>query len=1141
MPLRLDYQQQAVLDLLKENVKTSQYPLHDWYLGALYALDNEHNPDRIAQAAHSLRELIEKLPRVVQGINVQGKSHGGFKQMRQNLHNRFSKDKARYKEVWTGKVIDDHLSKTLSDVGEYLEHNKQPNRKKQIQTAFATMDPMADYLGSNIQEKKGEKLHDLWIKFEGFVHHGKAPDTDEFKDCLESLESIVFDLLAPITAQDQSEIKSILARSYRNKNDVERMFSLIERRGANTSFFLKHVSDIDWIPVLKKRGYFEHPPSAERINDDKVSFPFWWPIHYLKRVVTTDPVLVVDTIINFQDTDNSSTLHAITEIALKVESVEQSLRLKKWVLSYLKSPYYPAVNDSELIVNLMGRWMQAKDMDGALQLMRLVVSFNPDPNYQTEFDHILGQGVHPLSEKVPYQVARILIESIAEMITRTFNSDQLDKVGTYDQSTIWCSRVNKTGNHYRSSTETLVHELTFACERVYEKDPDSVSTLNKDLRNQRWDIFIRIRQHLYALHPNEQTKPLIRELIFAHEDYDKYEHHYEFQRMIRLACENLGDDLLTMAEREELFEIIINRPSEQRERSFRDWKGDEFTEESFQEYKRDFHRMQLRPFASVLFGKYADYFQELERTTEKPLTDDNYWPTPPPGVMMYQDISPKSVDELARMSDERLLQFLNEWDEPHSDTDKWWVSVSMKGLVSAFQSVFEDHILPDESRCRFWVNYKGRIKRPIYVCTMLIVIHERVKSRQFDRLNPWLELFEWVMCRTPHPMETNINCSDESIAYPDWQSSRRAVGYFVNMCLSKEVNVPITARMSLTLLLNRLCTLSTHKEKHNSDIRSLALSNLVDFSFWVRRQLADNDDVATPEVFTILNRRLDSGAKPILTPSEQASLGMNFARLYQLDESWARQHKSYLFPRDNLPVWAEAFRYFIRYNQPYKPIFELMRNDIDFALENLNEFKITNNDERNNFVNKLGHYVFYYYLWGLCPLTGDDSLLELFYDKTSKEGKHWSHLFDQVGRVLSDHKEDLEDEIRERILAFFDWRLKQQKPCELNAFTYWLNAECLDAEWRLKSYSKILCVCRDEKLETYSSIKILSEMVETYTALVVECFTKLIDSAVRREDSGYIQPDKAKEILQVGLCSDDITVQSKSKRTQDELLKRGIF
>jgi hypothetical protein len=40
--------------------------LHDWYVGALSALADESNPDRLAQAANSLREPLEKIPRALE-------------------------------------------------------------------------------------------------------------------------------------------------------------------------------------------------------------------------------------------------------------------------------------------------------------------------------------------------------------------------------------------------------------------------------------------------------------------------------------------------------------------------------------------------------------------------------------------------------------------------------------------------------------------------------------------------------------------------------------------------------------------------------------------------------------------------------------------------------------------------------------------------------------------------------------------------------------------------------------------------------------------------------------------------------------------------------------------------------------------
>ena len=63
-----------------------------------------------------------------------------------------------------------------------------------------------------------------------------------------------------------------------------------------------------------------------------------------------------------------------------------------------------------------------------------------------------------------------------------------------------------------------------------------------------------------------------------------------------------------------------------RSRHLREWMGDSYTKELFEKRKRRFHRMQLNPFASVLFGKYADHFQELKAKEEKPVTDDGYAP-----------------------------------------------------------------------------------------------------------------------------------------------------------------------------------------------------------------------------------------------------------------------------------------------------------------------------------------------------------------------------------------------------------------------------------------------------------------------------------------------------------------------------------
>ena len=131
------------------------------------------------------------------------------------------------------------------------------------------------------------ELYELWKKLEGFTHHNSKQSIESFKKCLEELENTVFDLLAPITAENQKEIQTILQNANRSDTDIEKMFSLIESRGANYVFFFRHAAetaDTAWLALLKAQGYFSHPPKAEPIGNDRANFPFWWPMHYLARM-----------------------------------------------------------------------------------------------------------------------------------------------------------------------------------------------------------------------------------------------------------------------------------------------------------------------------------------------------------------------------------------------------------------------------------------------------------------------------------------------------------------------------------------------------------------------------------------------------------------------------------------------------------------------------------------------------------------------------------------------------------------------------------------------------------------------------------------------------------------------------------------
>ena len=766
----------------------------------------------------------------------------------------------------------------------------------------------------------------------------------------------------------------------------------------------------------------------------------------------------------------------------------------------------------------------------------------PVPRFNKDYWEILNNGVRPLADKEAYKVARILMDATATMIRLRKYQDDLEGGESHDSSEIWCPRLNKQDRDYPDSQETLVHTLTYACEKVYEQEPESVTVLDSALRNQRWDVFKRLRQHLYALHPSEQTKPWIRELILAHDDYAKWEHHYEFQRMIRLACEHFGAELLKEDERTKIFDSILSGPSEE---DFREWRGEQFTEADFKRRKRYFHRQQLRPFAPVLFAEYAGYFRELEDDKNADeITDRSYSLFSGREGGSVTSHSPRSPAELSKDSDKDLLAYINEWQSERLYEDDGLIEISFSALARAFRSVFTESIIPDDNRLEFWTEKnRDRIERPIYVRSMIQAMQEHVKGGNFERLNLWFELCQWVLAHPDEDREEPLWHGDTSRTNRSWRSSRRAVGDFVELCLKDEVKVPISARERLARLLETLCTQFDWQLDRDDPVllnrddpltdainstRGRALDNLVNFGHWVRRHDAG---AGVPEITAILEKRLNSEIECPLTIPEYAVLGKDYNHLCHIAEAWAVARKSDFLPKDNMLAWREAFGNFLHFSHPHKQLFDIVRDDFEFALEHLHDLE-------RQWADTLGHHLFTYYLWEVHPLTGDESLLERYYQKTSSDRERWATLFNHIGRSLRNTGKQLDEGLKDRIMAFFEWRFEARCPTELQEFAFWLEAECLKAEWRLKAYSRILDVDQGEYRRTSIGyeVKALSEMLPKHTALVVECFDKLIGKKIT-----IYQTDHAKAILESGFEHDDENVREKARHAREDLLRDGHF
>ena len=978
---------------------------------------------------------------------------------------------------------------------------------------------------------------------------------------------------------------------------VERVLSSFVKE-TDRQYFFSRLNNPKWIKPLADRGCFNDPPRISVLPNGNFQCPFWSELEYLRNVCRESPEEVVELALRIPPVDNPRVYEYMLEIALKLDGL-LSAKLKPKILEYasLQHQFFPFQYPI-----LLAHWTAEGQTEAALELAITLVQFTPDPeaeekerqyreikknqtdsekdqmalmmtilrpmpHFNENYREILNKGVRPLAEKEPYKVARILIDATANMIRLGMHQDDLESGKSSDYSESWCPRLNKPRHEYPDLDESLVHTLTYSCKKAYEQACESTEALDSALRNQRWDVFKRLRQHLYAKYPSEQTRPWIQEFILSHGDYGRWEHHYEFQQMIRLACEHFGEELLTQDERRKIFDAILCGPPEE---DFREWLGDHFTKADFEQRREYFHRQQLRPFAPILFGKYLDDFKRLEADeTADEITDQTYMPVSESEGGWVKTRSPRSIQDLANLPDEDLLACINDWEDEHWDRDDRLTEINVEALSGAFQSVFKETIVPNVERLDFWINNRDNIHRPIYVRAMVDAMKERVRARNFDELIVFSSFCEWVLSHPDREPEEDFRIGrlgDGSREHPNWHSSRRAVCDFVEACLEPDADVPFSFRGQVASLLDHLCT--QHDWRLDNDrpvllnrdeqlteaintIRGRALENLVNFGYWVRRQ---DDKADILEMKAILEKRIGTDVEFPLTLPEYAILGMRFGSIFHFDEPWTVSRKSVLFPQNDLPSWREAFGNFLRYNRPFRPIFDELRGDFEFALDHLGSLGEQKGIGRELTL-KLGQHLFTYYLWDVYPLKGDQSLLERYYLKTDGVRKHWATLFNYVGHSLRNTGKQLEKGLKERIVAFFESRSEAGEPMELREFAAWLNAECLDAEWRLNALSEVLDVegildqtgtleeGRVEHPRTWLAHEVMRSMpvlLPTHTPGAVKCFAKLTD-ALPKSGRSYIPTDDAKAILKAGLDHDDETVRENARQARENLLRRGFF
>jgi len=190
------------------------------YLGAIMVLVDTSNPDRLPQCAHSVRELMEKLPERLD-VPTQAQKESLKVKVREieDAYVGAQQKTSCFSSVdgWSG-TIDVPLKKLLSKIGGFFDwfSTHHPRRRDELHGVLTRLDGS----GRELPKPLASLNVDAWDKkrdyFQSVAHHRLNTDEQEFRRWMDALERFLLDRLAPRTFDDFAEIDTIIGEGRRD-------------------------------------------------------------------------------------------------------------------------------------------------------------------------------------------------------------------------------------------------------------------------------------------------------------------------------------------------------------------------------------------------------------------------------------------------------------------------------------------------------------------------------------------------------------------------------------------------------------------------------------------------------------------------------------------------------------------------------------------------------------------------------------------------------------------------------------------------------------------------------------------------------------------------------------------------------------
>ncbi|MHB1317254.1 MAG: hypothetical protein ACYCYF_01405 [Anaerolineae bacterium] len=963
---------------------------------------------------------------------------------------------------------------------------------------------------------------------------------DQFWDHANSLLDLVLDRFEARYLLTMDALDSLLAISSPQARDAENLRQRIPNSDVNLRYFLSRVSNPQWLPLLEDQGYFTDPPEPEITEDGLTRVTNWPESQCLARMAAQASEDAVHIALAMPPTSNPSVCADLGDIALAVPPT-MAVQLVPKIIACLQQPDQHQLPElaGELVAHLCGAGL-ARD---AVELARETLAVLPDPRLTSpegspdhmlleprarcstwEYGEILAVVTQPMAVAAGIRALELFCDLLELAVRFSMREAGIDGV---DFSYYWCSGVEDSPTRRDDLRSLLVPAVRDAADAIVSDYGEKALSV---VESRPFKIFQRLGVHLRRLHPNldpARTTQIITSGCVVDD-------HHLWHELYLLQQERYAE--LPPVAKEFYLGLTDRGPAPGSESHSAVSREGEYAVRRWQYWRLFPIRDSLPEYWQIRLTVLRSEFPDVEYP-DRPMREGGGWIGP---------VSPKTADDIAAMSVEGIVSYLQTW-EPSGDS----MAPTCEGMARQIQNAVAAEPVAYAKRASLW-----RILQPTYVRGLIAGLEAAAKESRAFQWEPVIELCRWVVEQPREDPDANGSMDDRD---PGWGWTRRSIASLLAQGFADgPTSIPYTLRTGVWFVLEILMgdpdpTVAFESQYGSpnmepymlsiNSVRGQALHAVMRYSLWARRGSIDFADVSAtaqlwaqmPEVEQTLDRHLDKAFDSSL--AVHSVYGQWLGALHSLSPAWTEANIARMLPsgKAQLAYRRAAWDAYILFNQPRSTLLSLLRHEYSQAIEELgsdSSGQVRLFDTNTH----LADHLMAYYWHGQIGLSDSDGIAERFFANAS--GELSAHALSTLGDGLESVEDEIPPELLDSLVKLWENRVAvaQSHPelhiSELQAFGRWFASDRLDSGWSLAQLRIVLSHTTDleQDRQVVERLAILSQQ---YPLECAECIYLLLKGEPRWHL--YAWGENPRTVLANAVRSSDLAVREEGRRIIDRL------